>query len=66
VLIVFLKDDGEYFLLGIIDMEIPLVSIIMPVFNAEDTVFSAVESVLLQSWTNFELIVVDDGRTVSI
>lgn len=38
----------------------PLVSIIMPAFNAEATLCFAVESILKQSWKNIELVIVDD------
>ncbi len=41
----------------------PRVSVVMPVFNVERYVREAVESVLQQSETNLELIVVDDGST---
>jgi glycosyltransferase involved in cell wall biosynthesis len=40
-----------------------LFSIVMPVYNAENTVRSAIESVLGQSFCDFELIAVDDGST---
>lgn len=41
----------------------PLVSIIMPTYNAVDTVVRAVSSVLCQTWTNLELVMaVDDGE----
>ncbi|MBE6140583.1 MAG: glycosyltransferase [Firmicutes bacterium] len=43
--------------------EKPLVSIIMPVFNREDVVFDAINSVLNQSYLNWELIIVDDCST---
>ena len=36
-------------------------SVIMPVFNAVDTVRFAALSVLAQTWTNLELIIVDDA-----
>jgi len=41
----------------------PLISIVMPVFNGESFLAEAIESVLAQSYQNFELIVVDDGST---
>ena len=39
----------------------PLVSVIMPVFNTQDFVALAIESVLNQTYKNLELICVDDG-----
>ena len=41
----------------------PVVSIIMPVYNAEATVGRMVESILNQTFTDWELIAVDDGST---
>lgn len=43
--------------------KLPLVSIIMPCFNASATVERAINSVLGQSFKDFELIVVDDAST---
>ncbi len=39
------------------------ISVIMPVYNAQDSLKRAVISVLAQSYTWFELILVDDGST---
>lgn len=40
-----------------------LVSIIIPVYNAQDTLMKALQSVVSQSYTNLEIIVVNDGST---
>ncbi|MEX0686714.1 MAG: glycosyltransferase family 2 protein [Balneolales bacterium] len=39
----------------------PLVSIIMPFFNVEDFITEAVDSVMNQSYENWELFLIDDG-----
>lgn len=44
----------------------PLISVILPVYNHADMVAQAIESVLAQSYTRLELIVVDDGSTDNI
>ena len=38
----------------------PRISVIMPAYNAEKTIESAIESVLRQTFTDFELIVIND------
>ncbi len=40
-----------------------LVSVVVPVYNAEDKIQYTIESILSQSYTKFELILVDDGST---
>lgn len=44
-------------------MEESLVSVIIPVYNREDTIERAIDSVLCQTYSNIELIIVDDGST---
>lgn len=44
-------------------MEWPLISIIMPVYNGEKFIQEAIDSVFAQTVNDFELIVVDDGST---
>ncbi|MCF8077809.1 MAG: glycosyltransferase [Desulfobacterales bacterium] len=39
----------------------PLVSIVIPVYNGEDYISSAIESILQQDYPNLEIIVLDDG-----
>lgn len=42
-------------------MSVPLVSIIVPVYNAERFIGATIESALSQDWAHKEIIVVDDG-----
>ncbi len=44
----------------------PLATVLMPAFNAEDTLLESVESVLAQSVGELELIVADDGSRVPV
>lgn len=43
--------------------KIPRVSVIMPVYNSEKYLRQAIQSVLDQSFTDFELIIINDGST---
>ncbi|MGZ3757425.1 MAG: glycosyltransferase family 2 protein [Mucilaginibacter sp.] len=44
-------------------MNLPLVSIIIPVYNAEKYITETIMSALAQTWQNKEVIVVNDGST---
>lgn len=50
-------------------MGAPLVSVLIPAYNAEETLGATVESVLGQTWSSVEVVVVDDGsqdRTAAV
>ena len=41
----------------------PKVSVFIPVYNRERYLCAAVNSILAQTWSDFELLLVDDGST---
>jgi glycosyltransferase involved in cell wall biosynthesis len=41
----------------------PAITVLMPVYNAERFLRDSVESILSQSFTNFEFLIIDDGST---
>ena len=45
------------------DTEMIKVSVIMPVYNSKEYMEEAINSILIQSMKEFELILVDDGST---
>ena len=44
-------------------MNTPLISVLLPVFNAEEYIQEAIQSILQQSCSDFELIIINDGST---
>ena len=41
----------------------PLISVIIPVYNGETTIHETIQSVLNQTYSNFELLIINDGST---
>ena len=41
----------------------PIVSVILPVYNGEKHIYEAINSILCQSFTDFELIIINDAST---
>lgn len=41
----------------------PVISVAMPVYNGEKYLAAAIDSILAQTYTDFELIIIDDGST---
>ena len=41
----------------------PLISILIPVYNAAEYLRSSVKSILFQTYTNMEILIIDDGST---
>ena len=46
-----------------LDINFPRVSVVMSVHNAEKYLREAVDSILAQTFTDFEFIIIDDGST---
>lgn len=44
-------------------VDLPLISVILPVYNAEEYISEAIQSILNQSYSSFEIIVINDGST---
>ncbi len=44
-------------------MQTPLVSVVLPAFNAEKHLKEAIDSMLSQTYTNFECIIINDGSS---
>ena len=41
----------------------PLVSIIIPVYNMEEYLDNCIKSIIRQTYSNFEILLIDDGST---
>jgi glycosyltransferase involved in cell wall biosynthesis len=44
-------------------MKVPLISVIIPVYNVEQYLHQCLESVIGQTYKNLEIILIDDGST---
>jgi glycosyltransferase involved in cell wall biosynthesis len=45
------------------DVQVPLVSILIPAFNAQESIADTLRSAIAQTWERKEIIVIDDGST---
>jgi glycosyltransferase involved in cell wall biosynthesis len=45
----------------IVKSSVPLVTVLLPVYNSEIFLYDAISSILEQSFTNFEFLIIDDG-----
>lgn len=43
--------------------ELPLVSVIVPIYNLETSISACLDSLLSQTWPSLEIILVNDGST---
>ena len=41
----------------------PLLTVVIPVYNVEKYLNRCLESILIQGWKNYDIILVDDGST---
>lgn len=48
---------------SIMSSSLPLVSVILPVYNSESFLIKSIESILAQNYSNFEFILINDGST---
>ncbi len=44
-------------------MNAPMITILMPAYNAQKYIAAAITSALNQSFTDFELLIINDGST---
>lgn len=44
-----------------LQQQMPLVTVIMPIYEPDESTSAAVDSLLAQTWTNLEILIVDDG-----
>lgn len=43
----------------------PLLTVVIPVYNVEKYLKRCIESILIQEWKNYDILLVDDGSTDS-
>lgn len=64
----YCADKTRYYPLALFclyEKQNPLVSVLMPVYNAEKYLRESMDSILGQTYTNFEFIIINDGSTDS-
>ena len=43
--------------------QLPMISVIVPAYNIEDYLSKCLDSILIQSYKNMEIVIIDDGST---
>lgn len=66
-----MRGGGRFLLMNIFHKEnamsnLPLVSVILLVYNGEETISITLDSILGQTYENFETILIDDASTLLI
>ncbi len=56
-------EQGNHLATPLSTTKSPLISIIVPVYNGSKYINTAIKSILKQSYSNYEIIVIDDGST---
>lgn len=41
----------------------PQISIIIPVYNGENNIYTSLDSLISQTYSNFEVVIINDGST---
>lgn len=63
LVILFWLRKNNFLSVGVVYMDNPLVSVLLPVYNGERFLIESISSILNQTFNDFELIIINDGST---